>query len=125
MIDRNGTEKTLMVTLKNQSGSTSLASKEEINVIKELGASFSELTNAEAQKLNIRNGIKVTAINSGKLKSAGIRDGFIITQIDRQPIQGLESLQEAIAKAKSDGEEALLLGGIYPDGSKAFYAIGL
>jgi len=125
MIDRNGTEKTLMVTLKNQSGSTSLASKEEINVIKELGASFSELTNAEAQKLNLRNGIKVTAINSGKLKSAGIRDGFIITQIDRQPIQGLESLQEAIAKAKSDGEEALLLGGIYPDGSKAFYAIGL
>jgi hypothetical protein len=34
-------------------------------------------------------------------------------------------LQNAIAKAKSDGEEALLLGGIYPDGSKAFYAIGL
>ncbi|MBK9287280.1 MAG: hypothetical protein IPN38_06240 [Flavobacteriales bacterium] len=42
-------------------------------------------TAEEMRALKIENGVKVMNINGGKLRSLGIREGFIITSIDQQP----------------------------------------
>ncbi|MBU1720138.1 MAG: deoxyribonuclease HsdR, partial [Bacteroidetes bacterium] len=59
--------------------------------------------------------------NGGKLRSAGIREGFIITRVDKTPISNTNGLITAL-KSKKGG---ILIEGIYPNGMKAYYGFGL
>ena len=63
----------------------------------------------------------MTKLLSGKLKAAGIKEGFIITSIDKKPIKTTEDLETAL-KTKQGG---VLIEGIYPNGMRAYYGFGL
>lgn len=107
------------VVLRNLQGGTGIVEKEmEISV---LGASFDKLTSQEKQQLGIRNGVKVTDVRSGKFRSAGIREGYIVTQINNQSVNSVQDIQNILGK--SDG--GVYIEGIYPDGLIAYYAIRL
>jgi len=70
--------------------------------------------------LKIDNGVKVTKLLNGKLKDAGAKQGFIITKIDKQPMETAKD----IAKALENKAGAVLIEGVYADGREGFYAIG-
>lgn len=107
------------VVLRNLQGGTGIVEKAvEISV---LGASFDKLTSQEKQQLGIRNGVKVTDVRSGKFRSAGIREGYIVTQINNQSVNSVQDIQNILEK--SDG--GVYIEGIYPDGLIAYYAIRL
>lgn len=108
-----------LVTLKNKSGNTSVVKNE---VIKLLGAEISPLSNEEKASLGIDNGAKVTSIGNGVLRNAGIRQNFIITSIDKQPVTNTSDVEALLTNRK---EEGVLVEGIYPNGMRAWYGVGL
>ena len=90
-------------------------------VMEVLGASFEELSSSDLRKLNLRNGVQVTDLRSGKLLSAGIRKGFIITEINNTPVKSIGDIEKIVAGIKG----GVYLGGVYPSGQAAYYAFGL
>ena len=86
-----------------------------------LGAELAPATTAELKALKITNGVKVVRLSGGKLRSIGIREGFIITKVDQQPVTTPEELGKALQK-NSGG---VLIEGVYPNGSRAYYGLGV
>ncbi len=118
---RGGEEYEVEIVLRNKSGEVGVvntktaADKSEI-----LGASFEEVGAEEKQKLGIKNGVKVSDIQEGKINAAGIKEGFIITYVGEQPVNSVEDINKALSVKR----RVIAIEGIYPDGDKAYYAIG-
>jgi len=110
--------KEVNVTLKNKLGNTDIVSS---NLISIMGANFSELTNEEKNKLNIKNGVKITELSSGKLMKAGVRVGYIITDINRISVKTVEDINSILKKANG----GIFIRGLYPNGVIEYYAFGL
>ena len=119
-IRRGNDDKNIPVVLKNRNGDTKLFKASE-TVLLDLGADFLDVPEMEMQKLNIRNGIKVTKLRSGKLKSVGIKEGFIITHIGDKPVNNVEELSNLMRGER----KGYLIEGIYPNGTKAYYGLGI
>jgi S1-C subfamily serine protease len=119
-INRAGIMKELSVILKNKNGDTRLIKYSE-SVREELGAEFSPVNANEKNALNIQNGLRVKNIKEGRLRNIGIKDGFIITNVGDKVVNSIEDLTEAL---KSD-RKGLLIEGIYPNGARAYYGIGI
>ena len=120
---RSGKEKNIEVELKNKSGKAELENFEEIAAenISSLGAEFSTPTESECKALRIQGGAKVGVLSTGKLRSAGVKTGFIVTKIDGVQVTSPEQLQ-TLLKSKSGG---ILLEGVYPNGTRAYYGFGI
>jgi len=116
---RDGKKKEFSVTLRNIYGSTDVVrQKKEFET---LGASFEEVSDEDKARLRIRNGIQVTDIQDGKLREAGIQEGYIITKANRVSINSEDDLRKVIENL----EDGLFLTGVYPNGQVAYYAINL
>ncbi|HKC69014.1 MAG TPA: deoxyribonuclease HsdR, partial [Bacteroidia bacterium] len=72
-------------------------------------------------KLNLQNGVRVANLQNGKLFAAGVKEGFIITSIDKKRISTVEEIEAAV-KNKQGG---ILIEGIYPNGMHAYYGFGM
>jgi serine protease Do len=118
---RNGKENTVTAELKNIKGTTGIIKSDIENVVTLLGATFEPLDKEELQSYGLSNGLKITNLQQGKLKSAGIKEGFIITSIDKKPIYTTEDVQ-TILQNKHGG---ILIEGIYPNGMRAYYGFGM
>ena len=75
----------------------------------------------ELRALKLDHGVKVATINTGKFRSSGIREGFIITSVDQEPVKDPGQL-ERLLTSKSGG---VLIEGVYPNGTRAYYGLGL
>jgi Do/DeqQ family serine protease len=120
---REEKEMIVPVILKNKDGDIGIVKKEvkETTSINSLGASFETLSKEEMKKLGISNGLRISKLSSGKLANAGIKQGFVITSIDKKKISSLEEL-ETLLKDKVGG---VLIEGVYPNGVRAYYGFGL
>jgi Do/DeqQ family serine protease len=118
---RDGKEKIIPVVLKNYKGSTELVNKTEIAQWQALGADFTEINEKEKKALGIEYGLKIKQLKSGKLAYAGIQPGFIITKINNEPIKDFSDLIDKINKSNG----GVLIEGVYPNGKRAYYGIGL
>jgi Do/DeqQ family serine protease len=117
---REGKEKVLALMFKNKNNNTDLMKKEKMSVVKALGAVFEPISNEEMQRLRISNGLKVKQLGQGKLANSGIKEGFIITSIDKKAVNDLEDL--GFLETKKGG---VLIEGVYPNGFRAYYGFGL
>ncbi|TAG38387.1 MAG: PDZ domain-containing protein, partial [Cytophagia bacterium] len=125
-VKRNGTEKTINVYLKNEEGKKGLIGKKSNNDIqKALGADFSNLTSKEKSSLSISGGAKVENITGGKIgQQTDIREGFIVTKLNGQPIKDAEDLLNKLKTTKG----GVLLSGMYPDddtNTEYYYGFGM
>ncbi len=117
---RDGAEKVTEAILRNPSGTTEIV--EMSNDFESEGAVFEEVSEELAQELGIEGGVQLTDLESGKWKEAGIKEGFIITRIDKRPIRELDDLITYMRRQSGDG---ILIEGMYPNGDKAYYGLGL
>ncbi|MCC5944693.1 MAG: Do family serine endopeptidase [Bernardetiaceae bacterium] len=119
---RKGKENKAKVTLQNVSGTTEIVKnlRSKSVSIKQLGAEVCKTSEEDEQKIGMP-GIVVTKIKDGKLRKAGMSEGFIITHIDKTPITSVEELQAQI----KNKEGAVLIEGFDADGERSFYALGL
>jgi len=118
-VKRNGKLKQIEVILRNLQGKTSYVTPgSSIDI---LGAKFGEVTEAEKSKLGISNGIKVIELKTGKLRAEGIKEGFIITQVNNKIINNSDDLEKIINNTNG----GVYIEGIYPNGIIHYYAFGL
>jgi len=119
LVKRDGKTKQFDVVLRNLQGNTSIVSSNSTDDF--LGAVFENISEADKSKLGIRQGVRVVELKPGKLRSEGVREGFIITQVNNKPVANVEGLQKAI-KSSSGG---VFIEGVYPNGVVQYYAFGL
>jgi Do/DeqQ family serine protease len=117
-IRRNGQLKDVKVTLQAAAQEKSQGSKVEMS---SLGAEFGPISDRDKEKLQIDNGVQVTNLSKGKLRDAGVRKGFIITDINKQPVSNPDDVDEIVSQSSS--RKPILVEGVYPNGEWAYYII--
>jgi len=120
-LKRDEEVKVIKLTLKNKDGDVSVVERSKPEAISALGALFEPASNAEMKKLNIGNGVKVTQLQAGKLLSIGVKEGFIITGIDKKKISSTKDIEAALENKRG----GVLIEGVYPNGMKAYYGFGI
>lgn len=120
-LKRNNQEKVLAVILKNKNGNTDVVLKPKVEIISTLGASFESLSKEDMKNLNIDNGLKITKLGAGKLLNAGIKEGFIITSVDKKKITTIDDVKATLENKKG----GVLIEGVYPNGMRAYYGFGM
>ncbi|MDX2001641.1 MAG: Do family serine endopeptidase [Chitinophagales bacterium] len=121
--ERNGSSKSTQVVLKNKNMNTELLKKGAVEVGALLGVEFEEVTAAEKKKLGIDGGVKISKINDGKIrKYTDMREGFIITRIDRTKVGKVEDINNILAEKRG----GVMIEGVYPNyPGTYYYAFGL
>ena len=121
---RDNKSHTATVKLLDSKGTTKVRMK---GTVDELGC---KLETAEAdllKKLRLSSGVQVSEITNGRFKSAGIKDGFIISDINNARVRSADDVKkiyEAIL-ADTDSDPVMFITGVYPNGQKKYYAVPL
>jgi len=121
LVSRNGVEKSFNVTLRNREGNTAIVKNEVKDVMPMLGAKMKVAPSDLLRKLGVDHGVQVTELSEGLLSNAGIREGYVITEIDKKPIRSIDDVSKILSK-KNGG---VLLEGIYPNKVRAYYGFGI
>jgi len=85
------------------------------------GATFQRISDDERKRYKIEDGFKIIRLDDGLLRSAGIKVGFIVYAIDKKMVRSSQDLKEGLTSMKG----GVLVEGVYPNGLRAFYGIGL
>jgi Do/DeqQ family serine protease len=109
------------VILRNQAGGTDIYKKEDYDAASILEAKLVELDQYQLRKYRLRSGIQIVDFTGDKLRSLGMKKGFIITHIDRVPVTS----SDQVAQLLLNSDDGILLSGIYPNGQKAYYGLGV
>lgn len=120
-IRREKEEKVISVILKNKNGDTGIVSKTEETSLSTLGVTFKNATSSKLKSLNLKKGVEISEIKSGKFQNSGIKEGFIITKIDHKEVESADQVHEYLSKKKG----GVLIEGVYPNGMKGYYGFGL
>jgi serine protease Do len=121
---RNGNEKKeLTATLKKQDTSNLNIKPESAELLKDLGVELVPISNEDKKKYKVENGLKITKLYNGKLKRhTNIKEGFVITAVNRREVSNLDSFIEAIKKQRG----GIMLEGKYAgDPTYYYYAFGM
>ncbi|HXS35402.1 MAG TPA: trypsin-like peptidase domain-containing protein [Flavipsychrobacter sp.] len=106
------------IQLTNSSGTTAIVRNGGATTI--YGAQFRTLSDDEKKKLGVDNGVMVTAIGNGLIsKQTNMHKGFVITNINDEPVNSVDDLQQSLA-----GSGNLQIAGFYP-GNNGMYYYGL
>lgn len=117
LVKRDNKPKQFKVTLRNMHGDTKIMKATDNEF---LGAKFENITDNEKNKLRINHGIKIVELKQGKLRDAGLKSGFIITDVNKQAVNGVNDFEGIIRRA----EGGILIEGVYPNGERAYFVFG-
>ena len=115
--NRKGKVKEVDAVLRNTAGNTELVARSTSDDFE--GASFRDLTTSEKRELEIPGGAKITDIRDGKWSHSGIREGFVITAIDKVSVDTAEDVSRILQNKKG----GVLIEGMYDNGDQALYAM--
>jgi serine protease Do len=118
VVMREGQEVVIPVTLQSESSTQAVIKDNKILIH---GATFQRASADELKRFNIEDGYKIIRLENGLLKNAGVREGFIVIAVDRQVIHSNQDLKDALTSRKG----GVLIEGVYPNGLRAYYGIGL
>jgi serine protease Do len=115
---RDGKQQDVVVTLLSENENNVVVTNDKIIIH---GATFQKISDQEKKRFNLLSGYKIIHLDNGLLRSTGIKEGFIIYAIDKQPINSIQELKDALTSRKG----GVLIEGVYPNGLRAYYGIGL
>ncbi|NEM96821.1 Do family serine endopeptidase [Pontibacter burrus] len=118
---RDGKERTANVTLKNLNASTEITKRATAKAVTFDGATFEPVAKQEMNRLGIDGGAKISGVRNSKFRDTGIKDGFIITRIDKYPVNQPSDVEKHLKNFEGG---VVYIEGVYPDGLKAYYPIG-
>jgi len=98
-IDRNAVNKTVKLKLQSQEENLKLIRKYTKHS-DELGADFTPITKIDKERLGIKSGVRITAVQRGYIARMGITDGFIVTSYNGKTYNKAEDLIEAMKDQK-------------------------
>jgi serine protease Do len=114
---RGGESHKVTAVLKKIDGSEKL-SKREVNYLIE-GAELEDLSYGRLTLLNLDGGVLIKKLSNGKWRRAGLKENFIITHIDKAPVDNVADLNRVL-ELKRGG---VLVEGIYPQGEKGVFGM--
>ena len=120
-VNRSGSEKQFNIVLAGENDFKNFSSAAgNTKVYDELGVGLSELGSDEVQKLGISGGLKVDKIATNGLIGyyTDIRPGFIITNINNEPVASIDDFEETIANANNN---VVRLEGFYMNRPNSVY----
>ncbi len=124
-IIRDNKPLTIDVTLKNAKGDSGITTRNDVST---LGCSFKSVDDDTLTKLRIPSGLQVTGITDGKFKNAGIRDGFIIVDVNNVYVKSADDMKKLYDAIVSSDEydHVMFISGVYPGSPrKVYYAVDI
>lgn len=118
---RGGKQKQFEIILRNRDGEVTLVTSDRERVRKLLGAEFEVVHEADKKNIEISHGAKITKLSNGKLKKAGVPEGFIISRINNNNIYTTADIYRIFTNHSG----GVLIEGINPDGTKGYYGFGI
>ncbi len=115
---RDGRKHTTTAILKNLQGNTGILTFDSTNSFD--GAVFKKAEDKDLEKLDLRGGVVIDKVGEGKWKDAGIKPGFIITHVNKTPVDNVDQVLEILRNRRGGN----LIEGTYPNGEERYYAIG-
>lgn len=122
---RDNKKHSTKATLRNNQGTTTIMKASSVT---DLGCAFKAVSKETMKQLGISGGVQVSGLKDGKFKQAGIRDGFIIMEVNNSrvtSIEDMEKIYDAIMKSDSGYDKVMFLTGMYPTGKRMYYAVDL
>lgn len=121
---RDNKKHTTNVTFRNSQGTTSVTKAQDFSA---LGCALKPLSRERMRELQISYGVEVNGLTAGKFRDAGIKEGFIILDINNARVTSADDVEEiydAIMKG-AESDKVMFITGIYPTGRKVYYAVDL
>lgn len=121
---RDNKQATASVTLRNNQGGTKMTKQSDFT---QLGCALKQLTDAQMREYRLSGGVQVAGLKDGKFKNAGIKEGFIIVDINNARVRTPEDVEEVYNSIMSSGDadKVMFITGIYPTGRRVYYAVDL
>ncbi len=121
LLIRDKKEKEFIATLQKYDDGETVMPEGEEGIINFLGAKIRNATDSILRKAGARYGVEVVSSGEGKLKKAGIKEGFIITHINQVPVRTIQELTSLFRSST----RSVLIEGVYPDGTVMYYGMGI
>ena len=118
---RNNEYKDFYITLRDRYGNTELKKQNEENLEEIFGATLEPLPENYKEKYHLKGGVKVKDLKSGKLKNAGLTEGFIITHINKEAVHSPEEVSQMLHNKKG----GVLVEGVHANGRPDYFGFGL
>ncbi|MCH5220082.1 MAG: Do family serine endopeptidase [Muribaculaceae bacterium] len=120
---RDGKELQKTVKLRNRQGNTAVT---RAGSVSDLGATMRELTADEKQQLEVRYGVLVEDVETGRFSNAGISKGTVLLTVNGAQVNKPSDVEKIYnAVMKSDDDKVLFIKALTPTGRQAFYAVTL
>ena len=116
---RNQKEFEVKVTLKNIKGTTDVIRKEDKIALNKLGVEVEPINDQIKARYRVSNGLHITKIHDGLLKSAGLKDNFVITAIDKRSVANEDDVETIL----SEKEGNVQIEGFYLSGYRGYYNV--
>lgn len=114
---RDGNTRQVKARLKNNEGNETVEKKDvrfEFD-----GVIVEDVPYKELNALQLEGGVRIRSVGKGKWKVGGLKDGFIITHIDKVNVENVADLNR-ILEFKKGG---ILIEGLYPNGERGTYGV--
>lgn len=119
VVNRDGKEITLPVTLTGRDGTVATIKKEEKTGFASLGLEVEDIDANVLKKLDIENGVRVKALGDGKLaKYTDIQEGFVITHVNDDPVKSVKDFTSKINNKKQG--DLVILSGQYENSPREY-----
>jgi serine protease Do len=117
-VNRKGKEITYPVVLKNRNGNVASVKAEEKSGYASLGVEVEDIDAKTLKKLELDSGIKVKRVGNKLARYTDIREGFIITKVNDEPVKSVKEFNEILKKKKTG--DLVILTGTYDDFPREF-----
>ncbi len=114
---RNRTDRSVTAKLKKYDGTESM-SKPVVDFVME-GAELEDISYSQLTHLNLDGGVRIKKITEGKWKKGGAKENYVITHIDKAPVDNVADLNR-IMNLKKGG---VLVEGINESNEKVAFAL--
>lgn len=114
-VDRYGKKMSFDIVLKNNEGTTAVIKKEDGETMS--GVIFNELSREKKESYEINYGVEVATVSKGGVfAKAGIREGYIILEMNNTPIRSVDEAKRTIDKVSNSKDKVMFVKMLTPAG---------
>ncbi|MCM1377277.1 MAG: Do family serine endopeptidase [Clostridium sp.] len=110
-------------TLRNSQGETVIVAPVDFST---LGAVFAKISEEKKEELDINNGVEIKELKDGPFKDAGLKVGYVITEVDGTPVSSPDDIEEIFNALQREGNAQYFFVTAYDNkGKKLGFAVNL
>jgi S1-C subfamily serine protease len=116
-LERKGKTLTKKIRLTNLNGDTEIQKNSSVRS-SDLGCELEPLTKYELDRLKTNHGVRIASVQAGTLSRMGLREGFVITHINKAPVKTPLEVIDALSKVRGQ----TVIEGFDQNGGRAVYS---